>query len=180
MWDECAARRGTGLDCNRAHVPVIGAVAIRVMQANIDPEIDLVILRVPPAGIDDLIRIRRGVDGTIRDAVVHTIVTIVIDPIAEAVRPVSARARVAHAGLWRRRASRRGRWTILARDIAGVCKDDIVVGVVWCGVVEDGFLRGTAGIRRIEKWRDRPLERERRFRRGAAHTEEETTKEEDR
>ena len=69
------------------------------MQADVNAEIDLVILRIPPAGIDDLVCIRRGVDGTIRDAIVHAIVTIIIDPIAEAVRPVSARARVADTRL---------------------------------------------------------------------------------
>jgi hypothetical protein len=66
-------------------VTIIGVVSIRVMQTDINTEVDFVILRIPPAGIDDLVRIRRGIDGTIRDAVVHAIVTVIIDPVAEAV-----------------------------------------------------------------------------------------------
>ena len=163
---------------DRAHVPVIRAVSIGMMQPDVDTKVDFVILRIPPAGIHDLISIRRGIDGAIRDAVVHAVVTIVVDPIAEAVGPVTARARVANSSLWWRRAGRRRRRTVLARDSAGVGKHNVIVGVVWRGMVEDGFLRGAARIRRIEKRRDGPLERDGRFRRGAAHTEEETTKQE--
>jgi hypothetical protein len=36
------------------------------------------VLRVPPARIYDLVRIGRGIDRTIRDAIVDAIVTIVI------------------------------------------------------------------------------------------------------
>jgi hypothetical protein len=45
-------------------------------------------------------------------------------------------------------------------------------------MIEDGFLGGVARIRGIEKRRDRPLEREGRLHRGAAHTEEKTAKQE--
>ena len=165
---------------DRAHVPVIGVVAIGVMQADINAEVDFVVLRVPPAGIDDLVRICRRIHGTIRDPVVHAIVTIVIDPITKAVGPVSARAGVTYSRLWRRCTWRWRRRTILARPVAGVRENNIVVGIVWSRMVEDGFLGGAAGIGRIEKWRDRSLQRERRSRRGAAHTEEETAKQEGR
>ena len=121
-------------------MPVIGIVSIGVAQADINPEIDLVVLRVPPTGIDDLVRIRRGVDGTIRDAVIHAIVTVVVDPIAEAVRPVSALPCIADASLRWRRARRPGGGTIFARLIPGVGKDNVIVGVVGCGMIEDGFL----------------------------------------
>jgi hypothetical protein len=161
-------------------VPVIGIVTIGMMQADINAEVDPVILRVPPTGIDDLVCVRRGVHGTIRNAIVYAVVTIVIDPIAEAVRPVSARAGVANACLWRRRTRRRRRRTVLAGGISGVSENDIVVGIVRRGMIEDGFLRGAPRIRRIEKWRDRSLKRERRLHRGAAHTEEKTAKQESR
>ena len=69
---------------------VISVVSIGMMQADINAEIDLVILRVPPARIDDLVCICRGINGTIGDAIIHAIVTIIIDPIAQAIRPVSA------------------------------------------------------------------------------------------
>src|SRR5215211_581930 len=130
--DECAARGGTGLQRNRAHVPVIGAVSIGVMQTDINAEVDFVVLRVPPARIDDLVCIGRSVDRAVRDTVVHAIVTIIIDPIAEAVGPVSARAGITYASLRWRCAWRRRRWTILARLIAGVRKNNIVIGIVRC------------------------------------------------
>ena len=82
------------------------------MQADINAERDLVILRVPPASIHNPICIRRGIDGTIRDAIVNAIVTVVPHPIAEIVRPVSTVARVADSGLRRRRDRRRRVWTI--------------------------------------------------------------------
>ncbi len=142
------------------------------MQADVDTEIDAVILRVPPTGIDDLVCVRGGIDGAVGDAIIHAIVTIVVDPVTKAVGPVSARARVAYARLGRRRARRRWRGTILAGSLAGVCEDDIVLGVIRGGMVEDGFLRGAAGIGRVEEGLDRRLQRERTLRRGAAHTEE--------
>ena len=159
-------------------MPVIGIVSIGVVQADVDAEVNLVVLRVPPTGINNLVCICRSIDGAIRNAVIHAVMTIVIDPVTKAVRPVSARARVADASLGRRRSGRRRRRTILARSIPGVCKDNVILGVVGSGMVEDGFLRGAAGIRRIEERRDWCLQRERTFRRGAAHTEEEATEQE--
>lgn len=87
-------------------MPVISIVAIGMVQTDIDAEIDLVILRVPPARIDDPVCIRRGIHGTIRDAIVHTVVTIVIDPITKAVRPVRTCTCIANSSLRRRRAGR--------------------------------------------------------------------------
>jgi hypothetical protein len=159
-------------------VTVIGVVAVRMMEADINPEIDLVILRVPPTRVDDLICICRGIDGTVRDAIIHAIMTVVIDPITKAVRPVSTLACIADPGLWWRCASRRRRRTIFARLVARVRKNDIVVGIVGRGMIEDGFLRGVARIRRIQKRRDRCLQRGQRFRRRAAHAEEKAAKQE--
>ena len=80
-----ASDGGTLLYSNGTHVSVICVVAVGMMQADIDTEIDPVILRVPPASIDDLICVGGGVDGAIRDAIIDAIVTIVIDPITKAV-----------------------------------------------------------------------------------------------
>lgn len=169
---------GAGLYCHGAHVPVISIVAIGMVQTDIDAEIDLVILRVPPARIDDPVCIRRGIHGAIRDAIVHAVVTIVIDPIAEAIRPVCTCPRITHASARRRRAGRRGRGTILARLSACKRSDDVVVGVVGGGMIENGFLGSRSGIRRIKKRRDDLRRRDGTFRRGAAHTEEESTEQE--
>jgi hypothetical protein len=45
-------------------------------------------------------------------------------------------------------------------------------------MIEDGFLRSRTGIRRIKKRSDSLKRRERTFRRGAAYTEAESTKQE--
>ena len=153
-----------------------------MVQTNVNAKIDPVILRIPPSGIDNLVCICGGVNGTIRDAVVYAIVTVVIDPIAEAVRPVSTRTCVADPRLGRRCARRwRGR-TILTSTIAGVCKDNSILGVIRRGMIEDGFLRSSAWIGRIEERCDRCLQREpyTAFRRGAARTEENTAEQESR
>jgi hypothetical protein len=153
-------------------VAIIGAVSVRMMQADVNAKVNLVILRVPPTGVDDLVCIGGGVNGAIGNAVVHAIVTIVIDPVAEAVRPVAASARVADSGLgWRRAGWRRGR-TIFTCSIPCVREDKIILCIVGRGMIEDRFLRGCAGIRRIEERRDLTLQRERTLHRGAAHTEE--------
>jgi hypothetical protein len=55
MREESTPGRGTRLYRDRTHVPVIGIVSIRMMQADIDAEINLVVLRVPPTGVDDLV-----------------------------------------------------------------------------------------------------------------------------
>ena len=180
VWDNGATYERTGLHCNRAHVPIIGVIPVGMVQADVNAEVDPVILRIPPAGIDDLVCVCGGVDGTIRDAVVHAIVTIVINPIAEAVRPVSTCTRVADTRLGRRCAWRRWRRTVLARPIASVGKDNSILGVIGSGMVEDGFLRSSAGIGRIEEGRDRRLQREpyTAFRRSAAHTEENAAEQE--
>jgi hypothetical protein len=65
MREESTPGRGTRLYRDRTHVPVIGIVSIRMMQADIDAEINLVVLRVPPTGVDDLVSVRGGKDGTI-------------------------------------------------------------------------------------------------------------------
>ena len=157
---------------------VIGTVSIGMMQADVNAKVDLVVLWIPPTGVDDLVRIGRGIHRPIRDAIVHAIVTIVIDPIAQAVRPVSTCACVTDSGLWWRRARRRRGRTVLASSIPGVGKDNIIVRVVRCGMIEDRFLRGTAWVRRVKKRCDGPLQRERTFHRGAAHAEEETAEQE--
>lgn len=140
MRHESTTRRRTGLHGNRAHMTIISIVTIRMMQTNVDAEVDLVILWIPPTRVDDLVRIRRGVNGTIRNAIIHTIVTIVVNPIAETVRPITSRSRVANAGLRWRGTGGRGGWTSLARLITRVGKNDIVVGVIGRGVIEDRLL----------------------------------------
>ena len=182
VWDNGAAYERTGLHRDRAHVSVIGVIPVGMVQADVNAKVDPVILWVPPTGIDDLVRVCGGGNGAIRDAVVYAIVTVVIDPIAEAVRPVSTRARVADTCLGRRCARRwRGR-TILASPIAGVCEDNSILGVIGRRMIEDGFLRSSARIGRIEERCDRCLQREpyTAFRRGAAHTEENSAEQESR
>ena len=44
---------------------VIGVVSIGMMQTDINTKIDIVILWIPPAGIDDLVGICCGIDGAI-------------------------------------------------------------------------------------------------------------------
>jgi hypothetical protein len=120
-----------------------------MVQADVNTEVDSVILRVPPAGIDDLVGIRRGVKGTVGDAIIYAVVAIVINPIAEAVRPVPARARVADAGPGRRRPRRWRRRTVFACHIGCECQHHVIVGIVRRGMIEDRCLRSTAWIGRI-------------------------------
>lgn len=169
-----AAWGRTGLDRDRAHVSVIGVVAVRMVQTNVDTEVDLVILWVPPARVNDLICVGRGIHRAVGNPIVYAIVAIVINPIAQAVRPIGSGAGVTNPGLRRRRARRRGGRAILVGDIARVNNNAVVVGIVWSGVIEDGFLGSSARIRRIKKRRDRLLRRVRVFRRGATHAEEES------
>src|SRR5215208_2098372 len=140
MRHKDTARRRTSLHCNRAHVPIIRVVSVGMMQTDVDAEVDLMVLRVPPTRVDDLVCICGSINRTIGNAVVHAIMTIVIDPIAEAVRPVSARARVADPCLWRRRARRRRHRTSFASYSPCKCKHYVVVGIVRRGMIEDGFL----------------------------------------
>ena len=157
---------------------VIGVVSVGVVQANVNAEVYFVVLRVPPPGIDDLVRIRGGIDGAIGNAIVHTVVAIVVDPVSQAIGPIPSGAGITDTRLGRRRARRRGRGTILARLIPRIGKDNVVVGVVGCGMIENGFLRSRAGIGRIKKGSDCPLQREGTLHRGATQAEEETTKQE--
>ena len=180
MWDNGAACKRTGLHCDRTHVTVISVIPVGMVQADVNAEVDLMILRIPPTGVDDLVGIRRGVDGSVGDAIIHAIVTIVINPIAETVRPVSTRTRVADTRLGRRCARRWWRRAVLARLIACISKDNSILSVIGRGMVEDGFLGSSARIRRIEEGCDRYLQREpcTAFRRGAARTKKKATKQE--
>lgn len=146
-----------------------------MVQADINPKVDLMILRIPPSRIDDLVRVCRGVNGTIGDSVIHAIVTVVGDPIRQAVRPIDALARVTYACLRRRNAGGRRRRAKLERLIAGKCQHTVIVGVVWRGVIEDRLLGGRAGIRRIQKRRDRLQGRDGPFRGGAARSQKDAT-----
>ena len=107
MRDKSAAGRRTCLHSHGTHVTIVCVVAIGVMQAHINAEIDLVILRIPPARVDDLVCICRRINRTIRNAIIHAIMTIIKHPIADAVRPISAAPYITNSGLWRRRAGRR-------------------------------------------------------------------------
>lgn len=151
-----------------------------MMQTDIDAEVDLVILRVPPARVDDLVCICRRINRPIRDAIVDAVMTIVVDPIAKTVRPVASGTCVADPSLRWRRAGRRRRGANLARLIACKSRDDVVVRVVGSGMVEDGFLRSRSGVGRIKKGRDSLRRRgaDTALRRGAAYAEEESTEQE--
>ena len=138
--DECASRGGTGLHRDRAHVPVIRAVPIGMMQAHVNAQVDFVILRIPPTRINDLIRVGRGVDRAVRNTVIHAIVPIIVDPIAETVGPVAALPGIANSCLWWRCTSGRRGGAIFARLVASVGKDNIIVGVIGGGMIENGFL----------------------------------------
>ncbi len=155
---------------------VIGVVAVRVMQADIDTKIDLVVLRIPPTGVNDLIGVCRGIDRPVRNALVDAIVTIVIHPGTQAIRPIRPGPGIADSRLWRWRARRGWGRAILARFIASEPNDPVIEGVVGTRMIEDRFLRSTARIGRIKKWCNRLKRRERTFRRRAAHTEEDSTK----
>ncbi len=155
------ARRGAGLHGHRAHVSVGSGIAVGVAQFNVDAEIGSVVLRIVPTGVDHLVGVRRGVQRTVTDAIILAVVSVVGNPVAEAVTPVQAVAVVAHAILRGRRASRRRRGTVLARQVAVEGGDEFVgVAVVGGGVIENGFLRGAAGEGRVEKSLDRRSRRE--------------------
>jgi hypothetical protein len=66
-------------------MPVISGISIWMVQANINPKVDLVILWVPPARVDDLVCVCCGINGTIGNAIIHSIVAIIGDPVTEAV-----------------------------------------------------------------------------------------------
>jgi hypothetical protein len=130
-------------------MPVICVIAVGVTQADINAKVDPMILWIPPAGIDDLIGIGRCIYRAIGDAIVDAVMTVIIDPIAQAVRPVSAAAGIAYSLLWWRCSGwLRGR-TILVCHIAREGYNAVIKGIVWGGVIEDGFLRGCPRIRRI-------------------------------
>jgi len=119
---------------------IIGVIAVRMMQADVDAQVNLVVLRIPPAGVNDLIRIRRGIDGTIGNAIVDAIVAIVIQPGAQAIRPIGSIAGVTYAVLWRRCPGRLRRRTILAGFVAGKPDDPVIERIVGRGMIENRFL----------------------------------------
>ena len=125
---------------DRTHMTIIGVIAVRMMQADVDAEIDLVILRIPPASVNDLICIRRGIDGPVGNAIVDAIVAIVIQPGAQAIRPIGSIAGVTYAVLWRRCPGRLRRRTILAGFIAAESDDPVIERIVGRGMIEDRFL----------------------------------------
>ncbi len=151
MRDRCASHRPTWLHSDRAHMSVVCVVSIGMMQANVNAKIDFMILWIPPTRIDDLICICRGIYRPIRDAIVDTIVTIVPDPVAQTIRPISPTSRIANTGLWRRCSRRRGGWTVLIRHIACEYNDLIIECIVWRGMIENRFDRGRTRIGRIQK-----------------------------
>src|SRR6266498_311521 len=165
-----ASNSTTGLHGDGAHVSVVGVVSIRMMQTNINAEIDLMILRIPPAGIDDLIGICRGVNRAIGNSVINTIVTVVPNPIAETVGPIATAARVTNSSLRRWRSWRRGRWTVLVRHIAFIHDDLIVECIVGRRVIENRFDRCGTRKRRIQKWGNNISGRVHIPGRGTAHT----------
>jgi len=119
---------------------VIGVVSVWMMQADIDAQIDLVVLWVPPTGVNDLICIRRGIDRPVGNTIVDAIVTIVIQPGAKTIRPIRSIPGVAYAALWRRCPGGRRRRTILAGFIAGEPDDPVIKCIVGRGMIEDRFL----------------------------------------
>jgi hypothetical protein len=148
------------------------------MQADIDAEIDLMILRIPPTGINDLVCICRSIHRSIGNAIVHAIMAIVIHPIAKAIRPISTCTGVANAGLWRRYPRGRGRGTSLARFVTCKCDHTVVEGIVGRRMIEDRLLGSRTGIGRVKKWCNNLKRRGRVFRRGTAHTEAESAEQE--
>ena len=123
-------------------------VAVGVMQAHVDPQIGFVILRIHPARIQHLIGIRRGVNGTIAELIINAIVTVVPDPIAERIGPISTTS-ITYSSLRRRCACRRRRWAIFISFHAIESHNAIIKCIVWGGVVEDRALPRGARIRRI-------------------------------
>jgi hypothetical protein len=101
-----------------------------MMQTNVDAKVDLVILRIPPAGIYNLVCICCGIDGTICNTVIHSIMPIVKQPVTDAVRPISTSSYVTNAGLWWRCARRRWRRTVLVGDITGEGDHPIIESIV--------------------------------------------------
>ena len=140
MRCEDAARCRTGLHRDRTHVSVIGVVAVGMMQADIDAEIDLVILRVPPTRVDDLIRICCGIHRAVGNAIVYAVVTIVIHPVTQAVRPIRPRPCITNARLRRRYPWRRRGGTIFARFVACEPNDSVIKSIVGGRMIEDRFL----------------------------------------
>src|SRR5215212_563533 len=94
------AQYRTGLHRDRTHVPIVCVVTVGMMQADVNAQVHLMVLRVPPTGINDLVCVRRGIHRAVRDAVSHAIMPIVIYPVSKAMGPGSTRARRAGSGLW--------------------------------------------------------------------------------
>lgn len=151
MGNESASGWRTCLHSHRTHVPIISIVAVWMMQTDVNSKIDAVILRVPPSGINNLIRICGGIDRTIGNTIVHTIMTIIEYECTQAVRPIPSTASITNARLWRRRTGRRRRWTVFACLIACECKHAVIECIVRRGMIEDGLFRSQARIWRIKK-----------------------------
>jgi hypothetical protein len=151
---------------------VVSGIAIRMVQTDVNAKVDPMILGVPPARVDNLVRVCRGVNGTVGDSIIHAIVAIVRDPVSEAVGPVNPLTRVAYACLRRRHTGRRGRRAKFESLLAGKREHTVIVCIVWRGMIEDRLLGGCARIGRIQEWRDRL--RDNPFRRGATHAEAKT------
>jgi hypothetical protein len=111
-------------------VSIIGIVSIGVMQADIDAEAGLVILWVPPTGVNDLICICRGIHRSVGYSIVYAVVTVIIQPGTQAIRPIGSRSRIANARLWRRCAARRRGRTIFARLIACEANNAVIKRIV--------------------------------------------------
>jgi len=154
---------------------IIGVVPVRMMHTDVDAEVDLMVLRIPPTGVNDLISICRGIDGTIGNPKVDAVMTVVIQPGPQTVRPVGSIPGIAHAALGWRCPGRLRRWTILAGFIAAEPDDPVIERIVGRGMIEDRFLRSNPRIRRIKKRCDSLKRRDRTFRRSTSHTEEEST-----
>ena len=176
MWNRSTSCRRAAVHRDRAHVPVIGVVPVRMMQADVDAKVDLVVLRIPPACINDLVGVGCRIHGTIGDAEIDAVMSIVIHPIAEAVGPVAAGAGVTYTLLGRRRSGRCRRRAIFVGHDTGVNDDAIIKCVVGGGMIEDRFLRGGTRKWGVKKWCHRLQWRISRPGRGATHGKEKTAK----
>ncbi len=134
---------------------IICVKAIRMVQADVNSQIYAVILRVPPACINNLIGICRPINGAIGNSIIHAIVTIIKYKGAQAVRPVPSTASITNSSLWRRRTGRRGRGANLICNIARESKHAVIECIVGGGMIEDGLFRSRAGIWRIQEGCDR-------------------------
>jgi len=148
-----AADRPAGLHSQRAHVPIPGVISIRVPQADVNPQVAAVVLRVVPARIDNLVGIRGGQEWAVADPVIDPIVTVIEGICAQPVAPVPAIAVITQP-VGRRGTGWRRVWTGLVQRLAQV-SDNLVVGhvVVGAAMVENRFFGGAPVIRRVQERR---------------------------